>query len=69
VEGIKQQLLLNVLLFLTIIRLSVGHSGKHRHEVLEFEYGNGPLRYANKFNYQNNSWIQKESTSPLTPEA
>ncbi len=42
---------------------STGHSGKHGHEFLEFEYSHGRLRYANNSNYRNDSLIRKESTS------
>ena len=45
---------------------STGHSGKHGHEFLEFEYSHGRLRYANNSNYRNDSLIRKESASPLT---
>lgn len=41
---------------------STGHSGKHGHEFLEFEYSHGRLRYANNSNYRNDSLIRKEST-------
>ncbi|KAG8851751.1 hypothetical protein FRB96_009116 [Tulasnella sp. 330] len=45
---------------------SVGHSGKHGHEFLEFEYSHGRLRYANNSNYRNESLIRKEMwISPL----
>lgn len=40
---------------------STGHSGKHGHEFLEFEYSRGRLRYANNSNYRNDSLIRKES--------
>ena len=40
---------------------STGHSGKHGHEFLEFEYSHGRLRYANNSNYRNDSLIRKES--------
>ncbi|KXN92106.1 hypothetical protein AN958_09636 [Leucoagaricus sp. SymC.cos] len=40
--------------------LSTGHSGKHGHEFLEFEYSHGRLRYANNSNYRNDSLIRKE---------
>ncbi|KAG8963693.1 hypothetical protein FRC03_002665 [Tulasnella sp. 419] len=43
------------------LRYYVGHSGKHGHEFLEFEYANGRLRYANNSNYRNESLIRKES--------
>lgn len=43
-------------------RPSTGHSGKHGHEFLEFEYSHGRLRYANNSNYRNDSLIRKEST-------
>jgi protein mago nashi len=43
---------------------STGHSGKHGHEFLEFEYSHGRLRYANNSNYRNDSLIRKESTTP-----
>ncbi|KAJ7432064.1 Mago nashi protein [Mycena galericulata] len=39
---------------------STGHSDKHRHEFLEFEYSHGHLRYANNSNYGNDSLIRKE---------
>lgn len=42
---------------------STGHSGKHGHEFLEFEYSHGRLRYANNSNYRNDSLIRKESLS------
>ncbi|THH30974.1 hypothetical protein EUX98_g3203 [Antrodiella citrinella] len=38
-----------------------GHSGKHGHEFLEFEYSHGRLRYANNSNYRNDSLIRKET--------
>lgn len=41
--------------------VSTGHSGKHGHEFLEFEYSHGRLRYANNSNYRNDSLIRKES--------
>lgn len=41
---------------------STGHSGKHGHEFLEFEYSHGRLRYANNSNYRNDSLIRKESS-------
>ena len=44
-------------------RSSTGHSGKHGHEFLEFEYSHGRLRYANNSNYRNDSLIRKESAS------
>jgi hypothetical protein len=44
---------------------STGHSGKHGHEFLEFEYSHGRLRYANNSNYRNDSLIRKESECPL----
>ncbi|KIM64455.1 hypothetical protein SCLCIDRAFT_61328, partial [Scleroderma citrinum Foug A] len=34
---------------------STGHSGKHGHEFLEFEYSHGRLRYANNSNYDQNA--------------
>ena len=46
-----------------ILTDSTGHSGKHGHEFLEFEYSHGRLRYANNSNYRNDSLIRKESTS------
>jgi hypothetical protein len=46
-------------LYLSLI--STGHSGKHGHEFLEFEYSHGRLRYANNSNYRNDSLIRKES--------
>ncbi|QRV81145.1 Mago nashi protein [Ceratobasidium sp. AG-Ba] len=42
------------------LRSSTGHSGRHGHEFLEFEYSNGRLRYANNSNYRNDSLIRKE---------
>ena len=45
---------------------STGHSGKHGHEFLEFEYSHGRLRYANNSNYRNDSLIRKESTRHST---
>lgn len=48
-------------LFLSLLN-STGHSGKHGHEFLEFEYSHGRLRYANNSNYRNDSLIRKEST-------
>ncbi|KAG9026199.1 hypothetical protein FRB95_009314 [Tulasnella sp. JGI-2019a] len=48
------------------LRYYVGHSGKHGHEFLEFEYSHGRLRYANNSNYRNESLIRKEMwISPL----
>jgi hypothetical protein len=44
-----------------MMRSSTGHSGKHGHEFLEFEYSHGRLRYANNSNYRNDSLIRKES--------
>ena len=44
---------------------STGHSGKHGHEFLEFEYSHGRLRYANNSNYDQNATnnlIRREST-------
>ena len=46
---------------------STGHSGKHGHEFLEFEYSHGRLRYANNSNYRNDSLIRKESTPFSSP--
>ena len=47
---------------------STGHSGKHGHEFLEFEYSHGRLRYANNSNYRNDSLIRKESgCTPALP--
>ena len=46
-------------------RPSTGHSGKHGHEFLEFEYSHGRLRYANNSNYRNDSLIRKESAYSL----
>lgn len=46
---------------------STGHSGKHGHEFLEFEYSHGRLRYANNSNYRNDSLIRKESKLFLLP--
>ncbi|KAF5348328.1 hypothetical protein D9756_010492 [Leucocoprinus leucothites] len=43
------------------LRYYTGHSGKHGHEFLEFEYSHGRLRYANNSNYRNDSLIRKES--------
>ena len=40
---------------------STGHSCKHGHEFLEFEYSHGRMRYANNSNYRNDSLIRKES--------
>src|SRR5712672_2337816 len=45
----------------TLQNVSTGHSGKHGHEFLEFEYSHGRLRYANNSNYRNDSLIRKES--------
>lgn len=45
--------------------LSTGHSGKHGHEFLEFEYSHGRLRYANNSNYRNDSLIRKESSCSI----
>ncbi|KZT60517.1 Mago nashi protein [Calocera cornea HHB12733] len=42
------------------IRYYTGHSGRHGHEFLEFEYHQGRLRYANNSNYRNDSLIRKE---------
>ncbi|KAF8699698.1 Mago nashi, partial [Rhizoctonia solani] len=42
------------------LRYYTGHSGRHGHEFLEFEYSNGRLRYANNSNYRNDSLIRKE---------
>ncbi|KAK0187033.1 Mago nashi protein [Armillaria mellea] len=42
------------------LRYYTGHSGKHGHEFLEFEYSHGRLRYANNSNYRNDSLIRKE---------
>ncbi|KIO26927.1 hypothetical protein M407DRAFT_243547 [Tulasnella calospora MUT 4182] len=42
------------------LRYYVGHSGKHGHEFLEFEYSQGRLRYANNSNYRKESLIRKE---------
>lgn len=44
-----------------VVQCSTGHSGKHGHEFLEFEYSHGRLRYANNSNYRNDSLIRKES--------
>ena len=49
----------------SVIYSSTGHSGKHGHEFLEFEYSHGRLRYANNSNYRNDSLIRKESESQL----
>jgi hypothetical protein len=46
--------------------VSTGHSGRHGHEFLEFEYDNGRLRYANNSNYRNDSLIRKESMCRTT---
>jgi len=43
------------------VKCSTGHSGRHGHEFLEFEYSHGRLRYANNSNYRNDSLIRKES--------
>ena len=45
----------------SVLYISTGHSGKHGHEFLEFEYSHGRLRYANNSNYRNDSLIRKES--------
>ncbi|CAE6477525.1 unnamed protein product [Rhizoctonia solani] len=42
------------------LRYYTGHSGRHGHEFLQFEYSNGRLRYANNSNYRNDSLISKE---------
>ncbi|BEI81438.1 hypothetical protein CcaverHIS002_0205980 [Cutaneotrichosporon cavernicola] len=42
------------------LRYYTGHQGMHGHEFLEFEYGQGRLRYANNSNYRNDSLIRKE---------
>ncbi|KZO97383.1 Mago nashi protein [Calocera viscosa TUFC12733] len=42
------------------IRYYTGHTGRHGHEFLEFEYSQGRLRYANNSNYRNDSLIRKE---------
>ena len=47
------------------ISCSTGHSGKHGHEFLEFEFSHGRLRYANNSNYRNDSLIRKESEHRL----
>lgn len=47
------------------ISCSTGHSGKHGHEFLEFEFSHGRLRYANNSNYRNDSLIRKESEASL----
>ncbi|KAL9937706.1 hypothetical protein V8E36_003251 [Tilletia maclaganii] len=48
------------------VRYYAGHSGRHGHEFLEFEYSRGRLRYANNSNYRNDSLIRKEVwVSPL----
>jgi Mago nashi protein len=58
-----------------ILNASTGHSGKHGHEFLEFEYSHGRLRYANNSNYRNDSLIRKESVymqtfvSPCIPQS
>lgn len=51
--------------FLHSAHSSTGHSGKHGHEFLEFEYSHGRLRYANNSNYRNDSLIRKESKRAL----
>ena len=52
---------------ITYLRLgSTGHSGKHGHEFLEFEYSHGRLRYANNSNYRNDSLIRKESAYTIS---
>ena len=51
----------------TDFRGSTGHSGKHGHEFLEFEYSHGRLRYANNSNYRNDSLIRKESEHFFVP--
>jgi len=51
------------------IRYYTGHSGRHGHEFLEFEYSRGRLRYANNSNYRNDSLIRKEMyLSPIVIE-
>ncbi|KAI8051515.1 Mago nashi protein [Syncephalis plumigaleata] len=49
------------------VRYYTGHTGKHGHEFLEFEFrADGRCRYANNSNYRNESLIRKEITvSPL----
>ena len=42
-----------------------GHSGKHGHEFLEFEFSHGSFRYASNSNYRNDCLIRKESEPPL----
>ena len=49
----------------SVLYFSTGHSGKHGHEFLEFEYSHGRLRYANNSNYRNDSLIRKESELQL----
>ena len=49
-----------LLRYLAYPKSSTGHSGKHGHEFLEFEYSHGRLRYANNSNYRNDSLIRKE---------
>ncbi|KXN85167.1 hypothetical protein AN958_11589 [Leucoagaricus sp. SymC.cos] len=39
------------------LRYYTGHSGKHGHEFLEFEYSLGRLLYASNSNYRNDMWI------------
>lgn len=50
----------------SVLYSSTGHSGKHGHEFLEFEYSHGRLRYANNSNYRNDSLIRKESESTIS---
>jgi len=59
VGGLDSSSLLCILTF--DFSSSTGHSGKHGHEFLEFEYSHGRLRYANNSNYRNDSLIRKES--------
>ncbi|KAJ8589576.1 Mago nashi protein [Rhizopogon salebrosus TDB-379] len=39
----------------SVFRYYTGHSGKHVHEFLEFEYSHGRHRYANNSNCRNDS--------------
>ena len=50
------------------VRYYVGHKGKFGHEFLEFEFRpDGRLRYANNFNYKNDTMIRKEGASARAP--
>eukprot|EP00158_Paraphelidium_tribonemae_P000389 Partr_v1_DN22004_c0_g1_i1_m44251 putative Mago nashi len=43
------------------LRYYVGHTGRHGHEFLEFEFQpDGRCRYANNSNYKNDTMIRKE---------